>query len=150
MSQTILYACWRTSSGWRQTSAAALAATVTQPAALRPMDRKTLFGAVMTAGGVATDLRQLYAYSAYMEDVETTLRDGDLMAAQGLVALCPVDLSPATQQAIDMVLAANTLRMVDLVALEQHDTAPAQVTAEDVTAALGEAGYTWDGIHWTV
>lgn len=135
---------------WRTVPAEPLAATTVQPAALRPMDRKTLFGAVVQAGGAVSDLRQLYGYAAYMDDVETALREGDLVAAHGLVALCPVDLGPATQAAIAAVLAANTLRAIDVVAAEQRSTAPAQVTTEDVTAALGEAGYTWDGTHWVV
>jgi hypothetical protein len=125
--------------------AAALAQAISQPVALRPMDRKSLFGAVLVAGGNPTELRQLYAYSAYMNDIETALGDGDLVAAQGLLLLCPIDLGPATQAAIGAVLAANTLRLVDVVAGETGEAAPVEIDADDVTAALTDAGYVWDG-----
>jgi hypothetical protein len=133
---------------WRSMPAEALAAAITQPAALRQMDRKTLFGAVVQAGGDTAALRQLYGYSAYMQDVETALRDGDLAAAQGLLLLCPVDLPSQTQTIIAGVLAGATLRAVDVVAAELGQPAPAQIDAAAVTAALIAAGWTWDNGHW--
>ena len=150
---TMICTCFRVP-GWRSLGAATLAAAIVQPVALKPLDRKTLFGAVLQAGGKPAELRQLYGYSAYMTDIETALVNGDLAAAQGLLLLCPVDLGEATQYAIGAVLAANTLRLVDVVAAELSRpgapvTAPAEITERDVTEALEAAGYVWDGSEWT-
>lgn len=133
---------------WIVRPADALAAAISQPAAVRPMERKTLFGAVAQAGGDLAAIRQLYGYDAYMRDVDTALQDGDLAAAQGLLLLCPVDLPAGTQAIIAGVLAANTLRAVDVVAIEMGQQAPAQVDAAMVTAALGAAGWVWSGGRW--
>jgi hypothetical protein len=134
---------------WRAMPAEALAAAITQPAALRQMDRKTLFGAVVQSGGDVAALRQLYGYSAYMQDVETALQHGDLAAAQGLLLLCPVDLPAATQAIVAGVLAANTLRAIDVVAVAQNQQVPAQIDAAAVAVALNGDGWTWDGQAWT-
>jgi hypothetical protein len=93
-------------------------------------------------------LRQLYGYSAYMQDVEAALNDGDLAAAQGLLLLCPVDLPAQTQQIIAGVLAAATLRAIDVVAAEIGQQAPAQVDATAVASALNAAGWAWNGQTW--
>jgi hypothetical protein len=134
---------------WRPQTAATLAAAITQPAALRPMSLMQLFTAAAQAGATVAEFSAVWQYSEFVQRVETALTDGDLAGAQALLAVCPVEFTPTTLGTLAAVLAANTLRLVDVVAAEQSRpgavvTAPAQIDADDVTAALTKAGYAWD------
>lgn len=144
---TLTVACQRV--GTTEMTASQLADALNQPSALKPMGRKELFGAVSQIGGDPAVIGQLYAASsAYMADVETALRHGDLPAAYGLIQVCPITLPPATYQAIAAVLQANTLRFADVVAAELGEPHPQAITASDVTTALEDARYMWDTTEW--
>lgn len=143
---TLTVACQR--SGNTEMTAGQLAAALNQPVMLRPMGRKEFFMVVVQNGGDVTSIAQLYGYSAYMADVETALQRGDLLAASGLLLLCPVALTDATRQIITNVLNANALRLVDVVAEELGEPMPQTVDAENVTIALQAAGYTWSAMAW--
>lgn len=133
---------------WRTLPAGVLAQAVLQPVALKSMDLMTLFAGAQTAGADVAEFRAVWQYSEFVQRVERALNDGNLTGAMGLLAVCPVDFSGRTLQALQTVLAANTLRVVDVVASETGQAAPETVTALDVTLALEAAGYTWDGSTW--
>lgn len=146
-------ACFRTGSNWREKDAATLAAAIVQPAALRPMSLMSLFTHAAQAGAEVSEFSAVWQYSEFVRRVETALTDGDLTGAYALLAVCPVQFSQATLMILGAVLATNTLRLVDVVAREQSQpgavvTAPATVTADDVTAALEAAGYVWRRDEW--
>lgn len=134
---------------WRPQTAATLAAAITQPAALRPMSLMQLFTAAAQAGATVAEFSAVWQYSEFVRRVETALTTGDLAGATALLAVCPVQFGERTLAAIQVVLVANTLRLVDVVATEQSQLgAPESVTDSDVTAALEAAGYVWDGSEW--
>lgn len=148
----IRYSCWCMST-WPQTDATTLATASVQPAALCQMSLMDLFQQAAAQGAVVSEFASIWQYSEFVQRVETSLQSGDLAGAQALLAVCPIQFGGATLAALGGVLAANTLRLVDVVAAGQSQpgavvTAPAKVTPEDVTAALNEAGYTWDGTEW--
>lgn len=144
----ILNAIWRASSDWRSLDAATLATAVVQPAALRPMSLMDLFQQAAAANATVTEFAAIWQYSEYVRRVETALQGGDLAGAMALLAVCPVQFSEKTVDGLQATLAANTLRLVDAVAAEQATVAPVAVTADDVTAALNEIGYQWNGGEW--
>ena len=153
MTTIITNACWRTGSDWREQPAATLAAAIVQPVALRPMALMTLFTHATAAGADVTEFRDIWQYAEYVQRVEHALTDGDLAGALAMLIVCPVQFGQATLAALQAVLAANTLRLVDTVAAEQSQlgavvTAPVTVTADDVTAALKAAGYVWSSGEW--
>jgi hypothetical protein len=149
----ILNAIWRVSSLWRSLNAEILAASIVQPVALRPMSLMGLFTTAAGAGATVAEFSAVWQYSEYVQRVETALQSGDLAGAQALLTVCPVQFGQATLVALQTVLAANTLRLVDVVAAEQSRpgavvTAPAEIDADDVTEALETAGYVWSSSEW--
>lgn len=138
---------------WLAIPAADIASGVSAPVALRSMSLMDLFTRAASAGADVAEFKSIWQYSEFVQRVEAALGDGNLAGAQGLLAVCPVNFSGATLAAFAGVLEANTLRLVDVVAAEQSQpgavvTAPAKATPEDVTAALNEAGYRWNGDEW--
>ena len=138
---------------WRVVPTETLAMAIVQPAALRPMSLMELFRQAAVANAVVAEFAAIWQYSEYVRRVETALQNGDLAGASALLAVCPVQFSEKTLDALQATLAANTLRLVDVLAAEQSlpgapVTAPEGITDSDVTAALNEAGYTWDGEVW--
>jgi hypothetical protein len=137
---------------WTTVPASTLAEAVVQPGGLRSMSLMALFQTAAAAGANVTEFRAIWQYAEFVQRTETALQTGDLPGATALLAVCPVQFSAATQQALQTVLAVNMLRLIDLVAAEQQPpvSAPAQVSATDVTLALNALGYTWDGQAWQI
>lgn len=133
---------------WRTIPAGLLAQAVTQPVALKPMGLMGLFAGAQVAGADVSEFRAVWQYSEFVRRVEDALSTGNLAGAHGLLAVCPVEFTGDTLRALQTVLATNTLRAIDTVALERRETPPETVDAFAVTAALEAAGYTWDGSAW--
>jgi hypothetical protein len=144
----IIYSVYRRNE-WKTKTAETLAAEISAPAALVKFANLTsFFGALVAAGADAADLKAAWAFSQFIQRFEEALQAGSLGAVQALVATIPFELSAASAQALNDLIAANTLRLIDVVAAEQGEPAPESVSAADVTAALTEAGWAWDGESW--
>jgi hypothetical protein len=124
---------------WRTNSAETLAAALSQPVALQPMTLTEFFGAVVQAGGAPSEIRKLWAYDQYVTLATDALTKGDLQGMAALIATMPVDLDAGTMQAIGAVVAAATVNV---------GGRQATWTAQQVTATLTAAGYTWTGTEW--
>jgi hypothetical protein len=130
-------AVYKTDSYHNQTSAA-LAAAITAPYRLKKLSLLQLIQQVQAAGGGdAQEFRAFWQYQEYVCRAEEAFAAGDLADVQALLLMCPIAFTAATQTALQTVIAANTLRLVDVVAAETgSDPAPTTVTAADVDAAL--------------
>lgn len=138
MSDIIRIACWRANHDYTPTSAE-YAALCVAPAAWQPCSLVAFFQEIIAAGAVVAELAQIYMYGQLVADVRAALEEGRADELQALAALLPhlLTLSAPTQAAIATTLAAHTLRLVDVVAAERQEEAPATVTAADVDEALG-------------
>lgn len=139
MSDIIKIACYRTGPDWPQQTSADLATAIVQPAALTGMRLLTFFQQIIAAGGVQAELAPLYERGQFIVNLEENLTNGDLAGVQTLASLAAdlVTMSETTTDAIDAVIAANSLRLVDVVAMELGETAPETVSEADVDEALG-------------
>lgn len=133
---------------WRDQEAQRLATAILQPVALRPMSLMDLFQLSVAQGALTVEFRSIWGYGEFVKRTEEALQGGNLVGAVGLLQVCPVSFSPQTLAAIQAILAANTLRVVDVAAAERREAAPVTVTTDDVIAALAAAGYQWDGLFW--
>lgn len=106
--------------------------------AMKQMTRVDFLSAVVAAGGVRSELSPLYMYSSFMADIDEQLLAGNLINVQFLVVIARdlVRMSQSTIEAINTVVDKNSLRMVDVVALELNQIAPAIITASDIDNAL--------------
>lgn len=131
-------ACYRVTN-WAATSSADLATAVVQPAALSSMRLLSFFQQIVAAGGDQTELAPLYDRSQFIIHLEENLMNGDLAGVQTLASLAAdlVTMDQATIDAIEAVIAANSLRLVDVVATELGETAPETVSEAEVDEALG-------------
>lgn len=138
MSELIKLACWRAGSDYASRTSEALAAALVAPCALRPLGLLGLFQAAVAGGADAAELGGLYRFDRFIDHTEAVLASGDLAGVQALVAMAESlgGLSPATMKAIGAVIAAQTLRLVDVVAAELGVAAPATVSAAEVDEAL--------------
>jgi hypothetical protein len=132
----IKIACFRCTD-YAKRASADLAAAITAAHSLKPLSLLQLIQQVQAAGGDAQEFRAIWQYQEYVRRTEEALAAGDLAAVQALLLICPVEFSAAMQKALQQVIAANTLRLVDVVAAEMLQAAPVTVTAADVNAALG-------------
>jgi hypothetical protein len=114
-----------------------LAAAITAAHSLKPLSLLQLIQQVQAAGGDAQEFRAIWQYQEYVRRAEEAFTAGDLAAVQALLLMCPIAFTMLTQKALQTVIAANTLRLVDLIAAELDQTAPAKVTSADINAALG-------------
>ena len=137
MINAIAISCFRTTANYASCSSANLAAAITAAHSLKPLSLLQLIQQVQAAGGDAQEFRAIWQYQEYVRRTEEALAAGDLAAVQALLLICPVEFSAAMQKALQQVIAANTLRLVDVVAAEMLQAAPVTVTAADVNAALG-------------
>jgi hypothetical protein len=136
MINAIAISCFRTTANYASCSSANLATAITAAHSLKPLSLLQLIQQVSAAGGDAREFRALWQYQEYVRRAEEDLRVGNLAAVQTLLLVCPVEFSAKTQAALQGVIAANTLRLVDVVAAELGQAAPAKVTSADVNAAL--------------
>ena len=132
--------------------ASQLAEAVTAPAALQPISLTDAFAASIQGGAALAELGLVYTQmnNAFVVNLRAALNSGNLVQAGILLQIAHnrLNWSDETMNAINAVLAANSLRLVDVVAREQGEEPPEQVSAADVTATLTEAGYSWDGDRW--
>jgi hypothetical protein len=135
----IKIACHRSGPNWPETSSTDLATAITEAYRLNPLSILEFFQAIIAAGGAQAELAPLYGYQKLIEHLERALANGDLAAVQVCVGLAAdlESLSQETTDAIEAVIAANSLRLVDIVAAEIGEDAPETVTTADVDAALG-------------
>lgn len=148
--QIIAIACHRSGPEWPSTSSADLSSAITEDRRLKSLSILEFFQAIIAAGGIQAELAPLYEYQKLIEHLERSLANGDLPAVQVCVGLAGdlESLSQATTDAIDAVIAANSLSLVDVVAEELGEDAPETVTAADVTTTMNDAGYTWNETRW--
>jgi len=138
----------------RRGDASVIAAELMEPAGLRRMSLLELFQGVLAAGADIWEFRALWRYEEFVRRVERALQDGDGDALDALIATIPVDLSPATMQAVHEVIKANTLRLIDVVWSETDEEGnplpdpPREVTPEVVEKTLVDAGFRWNGKQW--
>ena len=138
-------------SAWRNMTAAELAATLNAPKALAKMTLEQFFAATVAAGGAPSELAKFWPYQQYVIWVNEALNAGDYQRVMALLATMPVALDSATQTAVSTVMAAATLPAVaHYWPADDAAAPPAEVTSEDVTAALAAAGFGWDGTTWNV
>jgi len=142
---------YRTGNDWRTKPASTLAAEITAPVGLLETRLTTAF---QEAVGRGADLHELGAcYSKmnneFVVNLRDALHDGDLVQVQVLTAIAAGQLewSAATVQALAATIEAHTLTLIERVAAEQGQEAPA-IDAAAVAAALGTAGFAWDGNEW--
>ncbi len=108
----------------------------------------------MAAGADIREFRALWRYEEFVRRVESAMQEGDDKALSALIATIPVDLSPATMRAVQSVIQANMLRLIDVVWPEMDERGepvpdpPREVTAGMVEKALMDAGFRWDGTQW--
>lgn len=155
---TIKVSCWR-QAGWPQISSADLAAAISAPYAIRRMELVEFFGSIaaalaqitggsqaQAAGMVAAETARLYQAGRFLDDLEYQLRNlggqtnaGNYAAVLYLVqtAQTLTTLSEAMLTAIQTVITASTLRLVDVVAAELGEPAPGEVSAGMVDEGLG-------------
>jgi hypothetical protein len=124
---------------WYNKDAKTLATALSEPAAMTPMPFTTFFGAVVQSGGSPAEIRKLWAFDRYMQSAADAFEKGELQGVMALLATMPVDLDAGTMQAIGGVVAAMTVNA---------GGRQATWTAEEVTEALAEAGYTWKDGEW--
>lgn len=129
--------CYRVGSDYAARNSTDLAAAVLAPTSLRVTSLLQLFTMAVQAGAEAAEFRAIWQYQEYVRRVDEALARGDLAATQALLATCPVAFSEKMLAALNTVIAANTLRLIDVVAAELGQNAPATVSAADVDAALG-------------
>ena len=132
----IKIACFRCTD-YAKRASADLAAAITAAHSLKPLSLLQLIQQVQAAGGDAQEFRAIWQYQEYVRRAEEAFTAGDLAAVQALLLMCPIAFTMLTQKALQTVLTANTLRLVDLIAAELDQTAPAKVTSADINAALG-------------
>lgn len=137
MNDSVKIACYRTGSNYAARTSTDLVAAITTPYSLKPLSLLQLIQAVQLAGGDAGEFRAIWQFQEYVQRAEVAFGAGELAAVQALLLVCPVAFSARTLAAINTVITANTLRLMDLVAAELELTAPATVTAADVAVALG-------------
>ena len=136
-------------SGWRSMTGAQLAAALNAPAALTPMTLEQFFAAVVAAGGAPSELAKLWAYQQYVVWANDALNAGDYARTMALLATMPETLNEATQGAIAAVIAGVTqTAVVKFWPVDEANAPVTPVTAEHVTTALAEAGFTWNGNQW--
>ena len=128
-----------TPANWREQDAETLAAALSQPVGMTPMTLTEFFGAVVQAGGAPSEIRKLWAYDQYVTLATDALAKGDLEGMAALIATMPVDLDAGTQAAIGAVVAGATINA---------GRRSQAWTADEVTAALTQAGYAWTGTEW--
>ena len=145
-------ACFRTD--YQTKTPAQLAIDIAQPVALRSLALTSAFKAAVANGASLAELGAVYRVmnNEYIANLRDALHAGDLAQTQILVAIASSDtvlnFSQATKDALQAVITANELRLVDVVATELDQPAPETVTAADVEAAMSEAGYQWNGSWW--
>jgi hypothetical protein len=141
--QIIAIACYRTGPEWPQASSADLATAITELHSLSPMTLTSAFQAAVANGGVVEEYGRVYSVmnNEFVVALKTGLHNGDLLGVSFLMQIAKTHsnlaFSQASKDAIDAVIAANSLRLVDVVAAEIGEDAPETVTAADVDAALG-------------
>lgn len=137
-SNTIKIACWRASSDYAKTPSAQLAQLITAPCALKPLTLLDLFTAATQHGASIVELSKIYDSDKLIEHAEGILLERDLAKATAILQIIALRCawSKATIDAMTAVIAANTLRLVDVVAAELGEVAPQSVSADDVDAAL--------------
>lgn len=141
MNNLIALACWRTGSDYAMRTSADLTIAITAPIALRSLNLLTLLIAATQAGAIPAELHRLYQYAKYVEDAENVLRTGALLETQAMLAVAATigAWTTPTVMAVQTVIAANALSLLDLVAIELNTTAPINVTAADIDMALNRA-----------
>lgn len=141
MSDLIKISCQRTSPNWLQTSSADLATAISTASALQGTRLTEAFQAAVAAGASLSELGACYSQmnNEFVVNLRDALHDGDLTQVSVLVAIAADQLSwsQTTINALNGIIAARSLRLVDVVAAELGETAPETVTAADVDAALG-------------
>lgn len=137
MSEIIRTACIRARSDYRTASSADLATAVVQPAALQPTDLMTLFQALPSTA--IAEAGKLFGYGEYIRRTEAALAAGNLAETMAFLAIgsAIIAMSADTHDALMAVLTPRIMRLIDVVAYGQGETAPATVSAADVDAALG-------------
>lgn len=138
MSDVIKVSCWQIDDYTSRTSED-LAVDIVQPKALQKMTKAEFLTQVVTAGGVQSELSQTYKFTEYQRDLDKQLAAGSLPNVQLLAGIAPelVTMTTPTTDAIATVIGNNSLRLIDVIAIERGETAPATVTATDVDEALG-------------
>jgi hypothetical protein len=143
MSDLIKIACYRTGPDWPETTSADLATAIVQPAAIKSLRLTAAFQAAVAGGADLSELGAVYRVMTgeFITNLRDALHEGDLSQVQTLVAIAGADSvlawSQATKDALDAVISANRLRLIDVVAAEIGEDAPESVSAADVDAALG-------------
>ena len=138
----------------RTGDAATLATEANTPAAIRKMELKDLFGAIIGAanpadrGAVAGQLRPLMKEKATVDMVVASITDGDLVGLQAILMLLAADFTAPTQAAINAVVAANTITAGAMFWNDDDGEMPETFTAAWVTETLEAGGYTWTGTEW--
>lgn len=136
-------------SEWRSMTAAALAAALNAPAALTKMTLEQFFAATVAAGGDQSELAKLWPFQQYIVWANEGLNAGDYQRVMALLATMPETLNEATQGAITAVIAGATqTAVVKFWPVDEANAPVTPVTAEHVTTALTEAGFTWNGNQW--
>ena len=107
-----------------------------------------LFGGAVAAGADPAEFRQVWKYQEFVQRAEAALQSGDLAGATALLAVCPVDWTKATAQALQAVLAGHAMTALALAWPEDGGEVPASVTEGDVEAAMRAAGYMWAVHKW--
>ena len=139
---------------WRTMTGAQIADGMNQPAAIRTMELKDLFGAIIGAadpadrGTVAGQLRPLMKEKATVDMVVSSITNGDLVGLQSILMLLAADFTAPTQAAINAVVEANTITAGAMFWNEDDGEMPDPFTAEWVTTTLTDAGYSWNGTAW--
>ncbi len=139
---------------WRTMTGAEIAGGMNTPAAIRTMELKDLFAAIIGAAAeadratVAGQLRPLMKEKATVDMVVASITNGDLVGLQSILMLLAGDFTAPTQAAINAVVAANTITAGAMFWNEDDGEMPDPFTAEWVAATLTAAGYTWNGTAW--
>ena len=139
---------------WRTMTGAEIADGMNQPAAIRTMELKDLFAAIIGAADVADratvagELRPLMKESATVDMVVASITNGDLVGLQSILMLLAGDFTAPTNVAINAVVAANTITAGALNWNDEDGECPDPFTADWVNATLVQAGYTWTGTQW--
>jgi hypothetical protein len=141
----IKIACYRTTPYWSEAASEDLATAIVQPAATSPLTLTLAFQQAIAAGAVFSELAQMWKFSHFIEVLRAALHDGDLAGVQNMIAsgalmkdeAGSLIWSQATTDALNAVVANNSLRLIDVVAAELGEDAPESVSAADVDAALG-------------
>jgi hypothetical protein len=137
----IAMACYRVPD-WEKLSSDELATAIVQPAALNPLTMTGAFCAAVLAGADLGELGAAYSKmnNEYVVNLRDALHHGDFNQVQVLIQIGAAVLgwSEKSLGAIQAILAANTLRLVDVVAIEKNESAPPVVSAADIEAALGK------------